>query len=207
MTRRDADQWRILITWDEAQVIAQVRQWYPQGQAVRQPRYWQDAAFNNPSQPVVGVCWYEATAYANWLASLTGTGYRLPSEPQWKWAARRGGRLYPWGSVWEAARLNSLEGANRVMGTTPVGVYPTGATGDGLYDLAGNVWEWTATRYAAYPYRPEASLEDPDATGVRVVRGGGWAANRKMVRCVYRGRGYPGNRDDSLGFRLARLSL
>ncbi len=111
-----------------------------------EPRFWQDAAFNNPSQPVVGVCWYEAMAYAAWLAAVSGQPYRLPSEPEWEWAARRGGRPFPWGDGWDASRLNSLEGDDRVMRTTPVGAYPHATTPDGIYDLSGNVWEWTATR-------------------------------------------------------------
>ena len=206
MTRRDADNpWRILITWSEAQVTAQVRDWYPENVAVREPRFWQDTAFNNLSQPVVGICWYEAMAYANWLASVTGQPYRLPTEPEWEWAARRGGRLFPWDDKWDAGKLNSLEGEDRVMRTTPVGAYPQGATPeDGIFDLSGNVWEWTATKYAAYPYKLEADLENPDATGLRIARGGGWAANRKMVRCASRDRLDPGYRDGNWGFRLAR---
>jgi formylglycine-generating enzyme required for sulfatase activity len=208
MTKRDADNpWRILITWSEERVVAQVREWYPPGVVVREPRYWQDAAFNNLSQPVVGVCWYEAMAYAAWLAASTGQPYRLPSESEWEWAARRGGRIYPWGNGWDTHKLNSLEGENRVMRTTPVGAYPHAATPDGIHDLAGNVREWTATRYAAYPYKPQAALEDPAATGWRIARGGSWAANRKMVRCAYRGRNVPWLWLNGNGFRLARVSL
>jgi formylglycine-generating enzyme required for sulfatase activity len=186
-----------------------VRQLYPQqGEVMREPRFWQDAAFNNPSQPLVGVCWYEAMAYAAWLAAVAGQPYRLPSEPEWEWAARRGGRLYPWVGGWDAGRLNSLEGELRVMRTTPLGAYPQGATPDGLYDLAGNVWEWTATRYVEYPYNVEDGLEDGAATGLRVMRGGGWAANRKMVRCACRHRLDPRFRNNNGGFHLARtLSL
>ncbi len=92
----------------------------------------------------------------------------------------------------------------RVLRTTPVGAYPQGITPDGLHDLAGNVWEWTATRYAPYPYDPDAGLEDPDATGLRVVRGGGWAADRRRVRCAYRHWNVTGFRDYNLGFRVAR---
>jgi formylglycine-generating enzyme required for sulfatase activity len=207
MTQREADNtWRILITWSEEQVVAQVREWYPENVAVSEPRYWNDESYNNPSQPIVGVCWYEAMAYANWLAKVTEQPYRLPTEPEWEWAARRGSRLYPWGSSWSPYKLNSLEGDNRVMRTTPMGVYPTGATNDGLEEMAGNVWEWTATRYVAYPYDPDAKLEDPDATGLRIVRGGAWSANRKMVRCAYRYRLNAGNWG-LRGFRLARISL
>ena len=153
---------------------------------------------------MVGVCWYETMAYANWLTAVTGQPYRLPSEPEWEWAARRGRRQFPWEGRWDPHRLNSLEGENRAMRTTPVGAYPLGATPDGIYDLAGNVWEWTATRYAKYPYRPEANLEDPDATGLRIARGGSWAANRKMVRCACRDRNDPRYWNISRGFRLAR---
>ncbi len=203
MTERDADNmWRILITWSEDRVLAQIREWYPQGEVVRQPRFWDDLAFNNPSQPVVGVCWYEAVAYANWLADVTGTAWRLPSEAEWEWAARRGGRSFPWGNGWDETKLNSLEG--RVMRTTPVGVYPQGATPDGIHDLAGTIWEWTATRYAGYPYSPDADLENLDATGIRIARGGGWSANRKMVRCAYRVRYLPWDGFDNGGYRLAR---
>ncbi|MBI1299758.1 SUMF1/EgtB/PvdO family nonheme iron enzyme [bacterium] len=208
MTKRTADNpWRILIRWTEEQVRAQVREWYPQNVAVREPRFWQDKAFNNPSQPVVGICWYEAVAYANWLASVSGDAYRLPSEVEWEWAARRGGNIFPWGDHWDVQRLNSLEGEDRVMRTTPVGVYPHGATDDGIVDLAGNVYERTATRYAAYAYDPAADLENMDTTGLRIARGGGWAANRKMVRCAYRNRNDAGPWNNGNGFRLARTSL
>lgn len=203
ITRRDAAAWREFIKVPEDDAIAQFREWYPaQGQRVTEPRFRQDPDFNNLSQPVVGVCWYEAAAYANWLADVTGLAFRLPSEPEWEWAARRSARHFPWGRRWNAERLNSLEG--RVMRTTPVGAYPHGATPDGLHDLAGNVWEWTATRYARYPYDPGSDLENPDATGVRMARGGGWAANRRMERCAYRDRNFPRDRIIALGYRLAR---
>lgn len=202
MTERSADTlWRILVKWSKEQVLAQVSAWFPQDETMREPRYWQDIAYNNPSQPVVGICWYEAVAYANWLREVTGTAYRLPTEPEWEWAARRGGRVFPWGKTWDETRLNSLEG--RVMRTTPVGAYPQGATPDGIHDMAGNVYEWTATRYAAYPYDSGADLENLDATGLLITRGGGWSANRKMVRCAYRDWYFPRNWNNFNGFRLA----
>ena len=94
------------------------------------------------------------------------------------------------------------------MRTTPVGVYPNGATPDGIHDMAGNVWEWTATRYAEYPYDPDAKLEDPDATGLRIV------PRRRMdgqpqdgaVRLSRLG-AIPGYWNNTCGFRLARTSL
>ncbi|MBX7236672.1 MAG: SUMF1/EgtB/PvdO family nonheme iron enzyme [Caldilineales bacterium] len=203
MTARDARNWREYITWPEEDWLGAVRQLYPEGQRFTEPRFWQDLDFNNPSQPVVGVCWYEAAAYANWLGAVTGLPFRLPSEPEWEWAARGGSRPYPWGWRWADGRLNSLEG--RVLRTTPVGVYPQGSTPDGLHELAGNVYEWTATRYAPYPYDPDAALEDPDAAGPRVGRGGGWAADRRLVRCAFRYWYSPGDWYLTQGFRVARI--
>ncbi|MBX2998100.1 MAG: SUMF1/EgtB/PvdO family nonheme iron enzyme [Caldilineaceae bacterium] len=205
ITEREAEAWRELIQEPQSEIENLFRNLYPQGKIITEPRFWHDAAFNNLSQPAVGICWYEAVAYANWLAALTGKPYRLPSEPEWEWAARRGARLYPWGWRWDEERLNSLEG--RVMSTTPVGVYPNGATPDGIHDLSGNVWEWTASRFADYPYRTDANLEDPEATGFRMVRGGGWTASQKMVRCAYRYWSTPWDWNYNYGFRLARTSL
>ena len=90
------------------------------------------------------------------------------------------------------------------MATTPVGAYPHGATPDGIYDLAGNAWEWTASRSAGYPYQTGAGLENLDEPGIRIARGGGWAANRKMVRCGFWNWLDPRNWLNSLGYRLAR---
>ncbi len=201
LTARDAYIWRGRLDWTEQYARDVFQKWYPQKKHV-EPEYWQEQDLNNPSQPVVGVCWYEAMAYARWLAAVTSLSFRLPSEPEWEWAARRGGRVFPWGRRWKEERLNSLEGS--VMRTTPVGAYPHGATPDGIHDLSGNVWEWTATRYADYPYRPEANLEDPDATGIRVTRGGGFANHRRMLRCAFRDGYDPWDGDDGLGYRIAR---
>ncbi|MCE7985786.1 MAG: NACHT domain-containing protein [Caldilinea sp. CFX5] len=202
-TERDAEVWRDLITWPEEEAVAAFRNIYPTGQKYREPRYWHDDAFNNPSQPVVGVCWYEAMAYAAWLATLTGNPYRLPSEAEWEWGARRGRRLYPWGSFWDATKCNSLE--ERVMRTTPVGAYPHGATPDGLFDLSGNVWEWTVSLNSAYPYQPNRERDNADATGLRINRGGARDSSQQMVRGACRGRSGPRDRSIIVGYRLARL--
>ncbi len=204
LTAHAARIWRNNISVTEEVWLRAVEEWYPKGVRYREPRYWTDDAFNNPAQPVVGVCWYEATAYAAWLAEVTGMSFRLPTEAEWEWAAGRGGRTYPWGQHWEPHRANSLEG--RVMRTTPVGVYPGGDTPDGIADLVGNVWEWTATLYADYPYDPGAGLEASERTGLRIARGGGWAAGGRMLRCAFRDWGYPWDRYNDLGFRLARTS-
>ena len=170
-----------------------------------EPYYWHNSRLNQSNQPVVGVNWYEAMAYAAWLAQVTGKLYRLPTEAEWEWAAQRNLRRYPWGDVWEPARCNwrgsSLNRPN------PVGIYPHGATADGLHELAGNVYEWTISLYRPYPYQPADGREAIDGEGVRVVRGGSWYIDRTNVRCAYRDRNNPWNWTDDLGFRLARTSL
>ncbi len=85
-----------------------------------------------------------------------------------------------------------------------MGVYPHGATPDGLHDLAGNVYEWTATLYRPYRYDPADGREDPLADGLRVMRGGSWYVGRTNVRCSYRDWDDPWNWDYYLGYRLAR---
>lgn len=171
----------------------------------RQPRFWQDGRFNGPNQPVVGVNWYEAMAYAAWLAKVTGRTYRLPSEAEWEWAARRNRRRYPWGNEWDAKACNWQ--GSQLNRTNPVGLFAFRATPDGLQELAGNVYEWTATLYLSYPYRADDGREDPNAEGLRVLRGGSWAVDRTRVRCAYRYRNNPRNGHYDNGFRLARTSL
>lgn len=94
--------------------------------------------------PVVLVSHGDAQAYCAWRGQLQGRTCHLPSEDQWEKAARGGdGRYFPWGSRWEPERLNTQErGPYR---TTPVKAYPQGRSPYGLFDMAGNVFEWTAT--------------------------------------------------------------
>ena len=123
------------------------------GEQRREPYYWRDSRFNQPNQPVVGVNWYEAMAYAAWLAEVTGKPYRLPTEAEWEWAAGSGVRRYPWGDDWDADRCNWRgSGLNR---PNPVGVYAHGAAAWRmvLHELAGNVYEWTVSLYRPYPVR------------------------------------------------------
>ncbi len=171
----------------------------------REPYYWHDSRFNRPNQPVVGVNWYEAMAYAAWLAKVTGKGYRLPTEAEWEWAARRNCRRYPWGSDWDAARCNWQ--GSRLNRPNPVGVYPHGATADGLHELVGTVYEWTRSLYRPYPYQPDDGREQNEDEGLRVVRGGSWYDNRTYVRCAFRDGGPPRLVYNDSGFRLARASL
>ena len=121
----------------------QLDEWYPKGTLYRQPGYWEDATYNNPAQPVVGVCWYEARAYCNWLSSVTGEGYRLPTEVEFEAAARgREGRRYSYGNEFDETRCNTFE--SHIRRTTPVGIFAN-ATPEGAFDLTGNAFTWTST--------------------------------------------------------------
>ena len=189
------------------------------------PRYWDDPRFNNPSQPVVGVSWYEAVAYCAWLTATQEDGaaaghvYRLPTEAEWERAARGPsatdekpelgeGQRYPWGNEWREDHCNSEESG---LGTTsPVGIFPKGTAKDGLEDLAGNVDEWCQDRYAEDYYarsREARNPTGPHSGGSRILRGGiWWDKGPDYCRCGARAWGDPGFWLNGGGFRCARAS-
>lgn len=115
--------------------------------------YDKDKRFKGDDQPVVGTTWYAARTYCLWLSLLEAAHrdlpynqllnlYRLPTAPEWEWAASGGIRKYPWASK-KGPPTDKLANYNYNVGaTTPVGLYPDGATSEGLMDMAGNVWEW-----------------------------------------------------------------
>ena len=164
-----------------------LEEWFPEGEVYRQPEYWDDARFNNPAQPVVGVTWFEARAYCNWLTANAADGqtFRLPTEAEFEAAARgKKGRQFPYGNKFDSTRCNTFE--SHIRRTTPVGVFdnstPEGS-GEGAFDLSGNVYTWTLSIYDQdrfkYPYRSDDGREDISASGVRrVLRGGSWFFNR-----------------------------
>jgi len=158
----------------------------------------QDRKFDGDDQPVVGITWYAAKAYALWLSQLEGKpdSYRLPNEVEWEWAAggRQGEavqevRKYPWPDDKGEANSKLLNYDGNVGTTTTVGSYPEGATPEGLYDMAGNVWEWTNSWW--------------DESGTyRVIRGGSWYNFAVHCRSAHRTWLTPVNRDANVGFRL-----
>jgi formylglycine-generating enzyme required for sulfatase activity len=209
----DAEYYAWLFGLDEEQYRAEISKSF-RGKSRTQPAYWNDSQYNNLSQPVVGLTWFEANAYCAWLSAVTGRTYRLPTEVEWEAAARgilspsrrvsEGDvrvRIYPWGNDWDPAKANSLEG--RVLKPSPVGAYAAaGAKGPcETEDQSGNVWNWTSSLYLPYPNDPGKS-EDPEADGKRILRGGSWYNFRGDARCAYRDWLIPDDFIGSVGFRL-----
>ncbi len=172
--------------------------------------------------PVVDVSWDDANAFCEWLTTATKdegrrtkdeeaveTSFgrssfvvRLPTEAEWERAARGiDGRAFPWGDTWDTTRANTRESG--LAGTTPAGMYANGASADACLDMAGNVWEWTASLDLLYPYAADDGREDPRAAGRRILRGGCYANPHGFARCACRFRLLATVRNPFMGFRLA----
>jgi len=173
--------------------------------------------FDPPDHPVVGVSWYEAVAYSNWLTqALRAKGelgedeiIRLPTEAEWEKAARgEHGREWPWGDDFDPAKANTAE--EGPAHTTSVGQYsPAGDSPYGCADMSGNVWEWCSTKWVESYKDYDKGAEDREkleADDPRVVRGGSWLDDRRYARCAYRYWSYPDLRFGSFGFRVVGAS-
>ena len=199
---------RLAMSLDELE--AHLAELYPGGRFTA-PWYWHDARYNNPSQPVVGICWYEARAYCAWLSAQTGVAVSLPAEVEREAATRgRAGRLYAYGDAFDPLGGNTL--ATHVKQPSPAGVFVEGDTPEGISDLAGNTADWTCSLYGrdddraefTYPYDPADGREDASAgaDALRVLRGGSWNSNVVYARAALRLYGYPGDRYYYDGLRL-----
>ncbi|MDQ3005416.1 MAG: SUMF1/EgtB/PvdO family nonheme iron enzyme, partial [Chloroflexota bacterium] len=154
------------------------------------PFFWDVAQWNASNLPVVGVSWFEAEAYCKWLSHVTGRQYRLPMEAEWEKAARgKNNFLWSWGNTWNGELCNNAdEDTKEKLGrTSPVGMYPNGASSYGVLDIIGNVWEWCNDWYDENEYkgRADKSVKDPQgpqAGRLRVLRGGSFIDDHWFAR-------------------------
>ena len=168
---------------------------------------WQDPGFKQTDlDPVVCVDWHDAQAYVAWLnRRVPGGGFRLPTEAEWEYAARADGTgKFWWGDDAALAPERGWFKDNSGGQTHPVG--QKGANAFGLYDMAGNVWQWTEDCYADdYSHAPvDGSAAGGDAACRRSDRGGSWYYPAWLLRAATRERNPPDYRDGVLGFRVAK---
>jgi len=181
-------------------------------QGISRPAMWEEAGWDGPEQPVAGVSWYEADAYARW------TGRRLPTDAEWEKAARgTDGRRYPWGNDWPTHQQANFDMA--VGRTTPVGLYPEGVSPYGCHDMAGNInnwisdWYWSPfgvycfelgkTQDPHFDDRLRNQIARKDIT-CKVDRGGGFATpreNQEVLSCTRKVYWPPEAREPWNGFR------
>ena len=191
--------------WIQTESISAPKHWYQ-----REPHSWWTVCFGfdeplRMDAPVVHVSWYEADAYARW------SGKRLPTEAEWEKAASwdpatETKRLFPWGSeAPDGARANLDQLAFRAA---EVGAYPDGASAYGVLGMIGDVWEWTASDFHAYPgfesfpYREYSEVFfGPD---FKVLRGGSWATRPVAISNTFRNWDYPIRRQLFVGLRCAK---
>jgi formylglycine-generating enzyme required for sulfatase activity len=162
------------------------------------PYYWHSIELSNPILPIVGVNWFEAEAYCNWLSKKIvaipeGYTIRLPHDHEWERASRgKAGSEYPWGEGFDKKAANTWDSettGSGLGGTTAVCTFPQGISPDGAWDMSGNVWEWTRSWY-------------DDDRRYRIVRGGSWIGYHWFARSSFCNWSIPLMFNDDLGFRV-----
>ncbi len=182
-----------------------------QSQAINAPQHWQHPSFNGANQPVVGVSWYEAAAYCAWLTEQghqcdwlpASHSIRLPTALEWERAARHTDqRHFPWGDDLPRPALAAYD-ATALHMPAPAGCFPAGAAVCGAQDLAGNVWEWTAS-LSDLPDHP-APCADVRTDEKPAIRGGAFNWSEDYLHCGAHYWFSPGYRQNLLGFRVIRV--
>lgn len=165
------------------------------------PSFWGMAEFKSgmdyPDYPVVGISYFEADKYARWA------GKRLPTEAEWEYAARGGliNKNYPWGDEIDSTKVNY---GRKYKGILKVGSFKP--NGFGLFDIVGNVWEWTSDNYSDnyYSASPDQNPKGPVNGRFKVIRGGSWHSGAMCIQTYYRNGLSPSWIDFGVGFRCVK---
>ena len=166
-----------------------------------------DLTYGRATKPLINVTWAQAKQYAAWLAQMTGKPYRLLTEAEWEYAARAGATTaYSWGDEIGGGHAN-CDGCGSKwdgMETSPVGTFPPNAFG--LYDMAGDVWQWVEDcRHGDYEGAPADGSEWTGGDcAEHVVRGGSWLVKPQFLRPAIRGEFPVEDHNSDIGFRVAR---
>jgi formylglycine-generating enzyme required for sulfatase activity len=165
--------------------------------------------------PVVYVTSFDAINFCDWLGQKDGKTYRLPTEPEWEYAARGSdGRKYPWGQHDRRGGFANFADASTSFAwrdqqvndgypeTSPVGAFPAGASFFGLEDMAGNVWEWCLDFYQPLGGATQRNRRGPVPSGKRVYRGGSWKSRFTNLRATARSSNAPNFSCNDVGFRV-----
>ncbi|MDZ7360897.1 MAG: formylglycine-generating enzyme family protein [candidate division KSB1 bacterium] len=183
------------------------------------PCLWRAEDFNLPNQPVIGMWWFEAEAFCNWLTEQLASGksaslqVRLPTEAEWEFAARgKEGRKFPWqtpaGGKDEPTPEHANYNQSQIGRLAAVGTYRLGATPEGIFDLAGNMWEWCLNWYDEKYYaecKKKGVVKNPAGPQkglFHVLRGGAYWNKAEWLRAAFRFWGFPDVGNVDWGFRV-----
>jgi formylglycine-generating enzyme required for sulfatase activity len=177
---------------------------YVAGSGAPEPAFWRESQFAAPEKPVVGVNWFEARSYCEWLSEKTGQPFRLPTEAEWEKGARGGleKQNYPWGQLAPGEML--LPGCDTLLGG-PARIGCGDINNYGLCDMSGGVHEWCSDFYDAgyYEIAPPQNPQGPASGKRRASRGGSWRHAVKFSRCAARSSLNPNFHYSDYGFRVA----
>jgi formylglycine-generating enzyme required for sulfatase activity len=192
------------------------------------PGYAYPDGYNPENHPILGISFYGAACYCDWLSQMSGLdpfynglwdqtpehnpylsdGFRLPTEAEWEYAAQYGDdRTYPWGETApDCYYANFYDNGYCVGWTAPVGSYSVGASSLGLMDMAGNIWEWVGDRYGVYSGTLQIDPLGDSSGNMHILRGGYWEWGVGLLRCADRYNSGPSTANESTGFRVCRTA-
>jgi len=170
-------------------------------------RNWKNPGYaQEDDNPVVCVSWNDATAFLEWKSSKTGTPHRLPTEAEWEYAARSGGKDDKWSGTGDRGALDSYCWFSKNSRNSVHAVGMKEPNGYEVYDMSGNVWEWVNDWYADnyYNYSQSDNPQGPEEGMMKVMRGGSWFEDDEKVTTTFRFRGSTSFASTNIGFRYAK---